>query len=96
MFSISDLTALFITALGILVAVLEIRTYRRNCKWPWRWIYLFKGFSGLYLGIVFLIAAFNGWAGDGRIDPVAGRIGAVLALTSLALGAVIQYRREGC
>lgn len=93
---LSDVTAVIITVMGIITTVLEIRAFKKDCNWPWKWIYLFKGFSALYMGTVFFISIFNVWGADGRIDINIGRIGAVLVLSSLALGAVIQYKREGC
>lgn len=92
----SDFIALVISALGIYVVVLEVKTFLKNCKWPWRWIYMFKAFSALYMSVVFFLAFLNVWGADGRVDQVVGRIGAILILASLALGAIIQYRREGC
>lgn len=93
---ISDITAVIITILGIAAAILEIRIFRKDCKWPWKWMYLFKAFSALYMSTMFFVSIFNVWGADGRIDMNVGRIGAVLVLSSLTLGAVIQYKREGC
>lgn len=92
----SDFIALVITVLGIWVVILEVKTFLKNCKWPWRWIYIFKGFAALYMSTAFFLAFLNVWGADGRVDQVVGRIGAILILSSLVLGAIVQYRREDC
>lgn len=92
----SDFIAMVITILGSGVVILEVKTFLKNRKWPWRWIYIFKGFAALYMSTAFFLAFLNAWGSDGRVDQVVGRIGAILILSSLALGAIIQYRQKDC
>ena len=92
----ADYTAFLIATLGLIVLILELRSYRQNCGWPWRWIYLFKGISGLYMTIIFMIAVFNGWGIDGRVAALPGRVGAIFILTALALGAIVNNKRSDC
>lgn len=92
----SDFMALIIIGLGIAVIIFETKSFLKRRTWRWRWIYVFKGLSALYMSLMFFLAIMGLWGPDGRVDMTVGRIGAVLILTSLILGAIVQYRQEDC
>ena len=95
MIGINDVTGLINVILGVIVCVLEIRT-ARTCTRD-KWLYYLKAAAGAILAVSFGLAVISGFSGgSGLVMPELGRPAVTLALASMMLGAIIQYKRQDC
>ena len=88
-----DLAAGINIVIGLAVVWLELRVYQSCPANPNRWVFIIKAAAGAALALIFAHALlFN----SGVVDPAIGRPAVTLALMSLAMGAIVQYKRKGC
>jgi hypothetical protein len=86
--------AILIFILSVLVTIFNLVLYKRRGGYSQRWHFIFSAFASLFMGIQFLLAAFDVWGIDGKLNAIGGRIGVMGLLTALGLTSTILYKRE--
>jgi amino acid transporter len=87
-----DYVAILIFLLALFVSVVFLGLYRKYKDSIKRPYFLFSGIAPLFVGILFLLASFNIWGDDGRMNIYFGRVGVISILTALGLMGIIAWR----
>jgi len=91
---IQDLLIIVNVAIGLLLAILEIKCWRTSCD-PVRWTRLFYAVIGLYWAGLYLFMWFSRDRFDPTVFQVFVRPGITITLAAMASWSIIQARKHG-